>query len=189
VGLPDEAGFHALLELLPPAHRSKQTIREALATAYRQQGAAYVARNIRYTNQHCTGNYRAYLAKALRADWGAALVEDEAQAQQTHTTRAAQARAEAERQRQDEARIARDHELTRRARAYLQQVPAEALAALTEEAMTRLDPALQSRARVEDSVASSLLRFYIEQLVIDQRLITLPEDEGSAPEHEPASAR
>jgi hypothetical protein len=42
---------------------------------------------------------------------------------------------------------------------------------------------------VEDSVASSLLRFYIEQLVIDQRLITLPEDEGSAPEHEPASAR
>lgn len=189
VGLPDEAGFHALLELLPPAHRSKQTIREALATAYRQQGAAYVARNIRYTNQHCTGNYRAYLAKALRADWGAALVEDEAQAQQTHTTREAQARAEAERQRQDEARIARDHELTRRARAYLQQVPAEALAALTEEAMTRLDPALQSRARVEDSVASSLLRFYIEQLVIDQRLITLPEDEGSAPEHEPASAR
>jgi len=85
--------------------------------------------------------------------------------------------------------IERDRELTRLARVYLQQLPAEAVAALTEEVIPRLDPALQPRALVEKDVASSLLRFYLEQLVIDKRLITLPEDEGGASEHEPAAAR
>jgi Replication initiator protein A len=186
---PAAAAFHAVVELLPLEHRSKKTLLEALATAYRQQGAAYVARNIRYTNQHCTGNYRAYLAKALRADWGAALAEDAAQAQQAQAAREVQARTVAEHQRQEAAAIARDRELTRLARAYLRQLPAEAVAALTAEALPRLDPALQSRARVEEDVASSLLRFHLEQLVIDKRLIALPEDEGGTPEHGPAAAR
>jgi hypothetical protein len=38
-------------------------------------------------------------------------------------------------------------------------------------------------------VASSLLRFHLEQLVIDKRLIALPEDEGGTPEYGPAVAR
>ena len=143
----------------------------------------------RYTNQHCTGNYRAYLAKALRADWGAALAEDEAQAQQAQAAREVQDRAEATRRRQEAVAIERDRELTRLARAYLQQLPAEAVAALTAEALPRLDPALQPRARVEEDVASSLLRFHLEQLVIDKRLIALPEDEGGASEHGPAAVR
>jgi hypothetical protein len=188
-GVPDEAAFHAVVELLPLEHRGKKTLLEALATAYRQQGAAYVARNIRYTNQHCTGNYRAYLARALRADWGAALAEDEAQAQQAQAAREVQARTAAEHQRQEAAAIERDRELTRLARAYLRQLPAEAVAALTAEALPRLDPALQPRALVEEDVAASLLRFHLEQLVIDKRLIALPEDEGGTPEYGPAAAR
>jgi hypothetical protein len=177
------------VELLPLEHRSKKTLLEALATAYRQQGAAYVARNIRYTNQHCTGNYRAYLARALRADWGAALAEDEAQAQQTEAAREVQAQAEATRRRQEAAAIERDRELTRLARAYLRQLPAEAVAALTAEAIPRLDPALQPRALVEEDVASSLLRFHLEQLVIDKRLIALPENEEGTPDYGPAAVR
>jgi hypothetical protein len=186
-GLPDEAAFHTLVALLPLAQRDKPTILETLTTAYRQQGAAYVARNIQYTNQHSTGNYRAYLAKALRADWGAALAEDAAQAQ-AQAMQQAQAQATAERQRQEAARIARDRELTRQARAYLQQLSAEAVAALTEEALTQIDPALQSKARVADNVEASLLRFHLEQLVIDQYLITLPEGAEETPASGLASA-
>lgn len=161
-GGPDEAAFSAVVDLLPAEHRGKQTLLEALATAYRQQGAAYVARNIRYTNQHCTGNYRAYLAKALRADWGAALAEDAAQAQQAQAAREVQAQAETTRRRQEAAAIERDREVTHRARVYLRQLPAEAVAALTAEALPRLGPALQSRAQVEEDVAASLLRFHLE---------------------------
>jgi hypothetical protein len=133
-----------------------------------------VARNIRYTNQHCTGNYRAYLAKALRADWGVALAEDEAQAQQAQAAREVQAQAEATRRRQEAAAIERDRELTRLARAYLRQLPAEAVAALTEEALPRLDPTLQPRALVEEDLASSLLwSFFFVDARVPEREKTL----------------
>jgi hypothetical protein len=36
---------------------------------------------------------------------------------------------------------------------------------------------------------SRATRFHFEQLVIDKRLITLPEDEEGTPEHGPAAAR
>jgi len=69
--------FQALLEILPEQHRNKKTILETISTYYLKKGYDYVARNICYTNQRCTNNYRAYLAKSLKEDWGVGLLEDE----------------------------------------------------------------------------------------------------------------
>jgi len=53
---------------------------------------------------------------------------------------------------------------------------------------TQIDPALRPKVRVVENVEASLLRFHLEQLVIDQRLIPLPEDEGAVPGPAPAAA-
>jgi hypothetical protein len=74
---PEDDRFIALTELLPKEHEGKKTILEALNRAYQKHGFDYATRNIRYTNRYCKGNYRAYLTRALKEDWGLALEEDE----------------------------------------------------------------------------------------------------------------
>ncbi len=59
-----------LFELLPEEHRSKKTIRSLVKKAFEMHGFDYVTRNIRYTNQNCTKNYRAFLVAALKMTGG-----------------------------------------------------------------------------------------------------------------------
>jgi hypothetical protein len=78
VSLPfEDDRFVALTELLPKEHEGKKTILDALNRTYQKHGFDYVARNIRYANRYCKGNYRAYLTRALKEDWGLALEEDD----------------------------------------------------------------------------------------------------------------
>jgi hypothetical protein len=61
----------------PNATGTKKTILETVSAYYLKKGYDYVARNVLYTNQCCTDNYRAYLAKFLKEEWVLALQEDE----------------------------------------------------------------------------------------------------------------
>lgn len=76
-GLPDDDDFKAVVHLLPEEHKEKKTVLELINKAYRKHGSKYAVRNVQYTTKHCKGNYRAYLAKALKSDWGLAIQEDE----------------------------------------------------------------------------------------------------------------
>ena len=75
-GFPNEDTFKSLIAALPKEHQHKKTILEAMSKAFRKHGYDYVKRNIEYTNKNCKTNYRAYLNKALKEDFGLGLQED-----------------------------------------------------------------------------------------------------------------
>src|SRR3990172_1701505 len=55
--LPEDKNFKALTSLLPAEHQGKKTILESIASSDQKHGFDYTARNIKYTNRHCKGNY------------------------------------------------------------------------------------------------------------------------------------
>ena len=76
LNIPNEDTFKSLIAALPKEHQHKKTILEAMSKAFRKHGYDYVKRNIEYTNKNCKTNYRAYLNKALKEDFGLGLQED-----------------------------------------------------------------------------------------------------------------
>ena len=59
-----------LLKLLPDKEKNKKTIKDAIIKAYKKHGMEYCKRNIEYANEHANENYRVFLIKALKEDWG-----------------------------------------------------------------------------------------------------------------------
>lgn len=86
-----EESLEALLELLPKKERGKKTLRELLARKLRKHDFAFVRRNILYANKNAKSNYRTYLNKALKEDWGEGYEED-----LTHARELAEAQRQAE---------------------------------------------------------------------------------------------
>jgi len=76
-GIPEDNKFKLLVTLLPKEHQEKKTILELMGEYYHKHGYDHIARNINYANKNCRGNYRAYLLKSIREDWGIAQQEDE----------------------------------------------------------------------------------------------------------------
>ncbi len=104
---PDQTNIDILIALLPEKHREKKTIQKTISNALKKYDADYIRRNIKYANKNANGNYRAYLAKALAADWGLGLYEDQQEAAKVQdVVKAAQAAAEAEQKAESEARQA-----------------------------------------------------------------------------------
>ena len=131
-GLPEDTNFKSLIVLIPKEHRDKKTILEAIASAYKKHGFDYVARNIKYTNRNCKGNYRAYLNKALKGDWGLCIQEDEENKQKTIKEQ------EKKRQQEQEA-LKQQKELQSQVRDHMETLSSDELDALREEAIGRLD--------------------------------------------------
>ena len=136
---PEDTNFKSLIVLIPKEHRDKKTILEAIASAYKKHGFDYVARNIKYTNRNCKGNYRAYLNKALKEDWGLAIQEDEESKQKVIKEQ------ERKRQQEQEA-LKQQKELQSQARDYMDTLPQEELESLREEAIGRLDEEAKNSA-------------------------------------------
>ena len=65
-----------LLLLVPEKERSKKTVLEMISKALRKHDEAYVRINILYSNEKATKNYRAYLSKALKENWGGQVEEE-----------------------------------------------------------------------------------------------------------------
>ena len=130
--LPEDTNFKSLIVLIPKEHRDKKTILEAIAGLYKKHGFDYVARNIKYTNRHCKGNYRVYLNKALKEDWGLSIQEDEESKQKTIK--------EQEKKRQQEREtLKQQKELQSQVREHMEILSPEELETLREEAISRLD--------------------------------------------------
>ena len=73
---PDQTTIKMLIGLVPPEHREKKTIQTAIIQHLRKHGQEYVKRNIEYANATHKINYRAYLDKSLKSDWGFSDQED-----------------------------------------------------------------------------------------------------------------
>jgi len=68
--------FNELLNLVPKKHRNKKSIHNTIEKYLQEKGFEYVKRNIQYTNEFATENYRVFLQKALKNDWGKEWWED-----------------------------------------------------------------------------------------------------------------
>jgi len=66
-----------LVKILPDEQRAKKTIQNLISKYLTQYDPVYVARNIKYANQHSKENYHAFLSKSLIADWGIEIQEEE----------------------------------------------------------------------------------------------------------------
>jgi hypothetical protein len=160
--IPEEETFKALTSLLPAEHQGKNTIVESITDFYKKQGFDYTARNIKYTNRHCKGNYRAYLDKALKQNWGLAMEEDEKRQQEL--------REEEERQRQKEQEeIKRQEELDRQVKERMKHLSFDEIESLRKEAVSHLDEEIKKSAQLFD-VIETIIKAGIEE-IIKNRLI------------------
>jgi len=149
--------FNALTSLLPPEHQGKKTIHDILDRAYQKHGFDYVARNIIYTNKHSNGNYRAYLNKALKEDWGLAVEEDEKRKQKL--------RVEEERQRQKEqVEINRQKELNRQIKEHMKNLSFEEIESLRKEAVSHLDEETKRSAQSFNTL-ETIIKAGIEEII------------------------
>ncbi len=69
--------YRTLLNLLPKEQQRKKTIQYKIEQKFRKKGAEYVKRNILYANARANKNYRVFLLKALKEDWGLGWEEDQ----------------------------------------------------------------------------------------------------------------
>jgi hypothetical protein len=168
IGLPEDESFHQLLKLLPKEHRTKKTILEAIAKLYKKQGYNYIARNIRYTNEKCKDNYRAYLSNALKEDWGIAFEEDQEVEKILKEEKAQKAKEEAERKRQEEEMLKRENELFNQAGEYIKTLPPDQVEALKEEAFKTLDPNLQKLVKAGNNTGKFALELHMKLVVKEQ---------------------
>jgi hypothetical protein len=170
-GLEEQAtdvGLNALNDLLPPAHKGKKTILDLVEPWYQQFGLDYVSRNIRYTINHSKGNFRVYLQKALKADWGLALEEDEAAEKKARET-AKETAVRKEKERVDrELKTQEERENLKRARVYQQSLPDEALADLRKEAIARLDPGAQEAVKKQSPGHDLLIKMMMDKITLEK---------------------
>ncbi len=130
--LPEDDNFKSLIVLIPKEHRDKKTIQDALSKAYKKHGFDYTARNIKYTNRNCKGNYRAYLNKAIKEDWGLCIQEDEDSKQKIIND-------QAQKRQQEREALKQQRELQSQVREHMETLSPEELESLREEAISRLD--------------------------------------------------
>jgi hypothetical protein len=156
--------FTALTGLLPKEHEGKKTILEALHRAYQKHGFDYVARNIRYANRYCKGNYRAYLSRSLKEDWGLALEEDEKRHRKLSEEE--EQRREEEKQKKREERLRCDYECYVRDEAlrYRNDLSPDEIELIEEEARLRVE----GKHPNEDFTFNALLKFEIEDFLAEQ---------------------
>ena len=139
-GLPEEDNnFKSLIDLLPKEHRDNKTILEAIDRSYKEHGFDYTARNIKYTNRNCQGNYRAYLNKALKENWGLAIQEDEEVKKRI-------IKEQEHKKRQEQKALKQQKELQLQVKEYMKSLSQEELETLREEAISQLDEKTKKNA-------------------------------------------
>ena len=166
VDVPEEQAesFKKLLALLPKKEQGKKTLRELLARKLRKEGPEFVRRNILYANKNAKSNYRVYLTKAFKEDWGEAYEEDIQQAQAAN--QAKQTAEEEKRQKERE-----EQRLEQQARETLQAMTPEEEQRLEYEARSRLEAT--NPGMLQGSFASAALKIQMNALLIE-RLKTFP---------------
>ena len=156
-GFPEDSNFKSLIVLIPKEHRDKKTILDAVASSYKKHGFDYVARNIKYTNRNCKGNYRAYLNKALKEDWGLAIHEDEEGKQKV-------IKEQAQKRQQEREALKQQRELQSQVREHMETLSPEELEALREEAISQLDEEIKKNGKKVGNI-ELLVRMEMEEIV------------------------
>lgn len=154
--MPEDDDFKTLVSMVPVAMRAHKTILEMIHQAFQRFGFQYVARNIQYSNMNAKKNYRSYLNKALKLDYGLTVEEDEVARRFVETENRKKAD-DRERQSQvEKAKIQEEQKKISRAKVFLSSLSADALAALKEEAFNNLDEGNKELV-IRKSVAAEII--------------------------------
>jgi len=95
--------------------------------------------NIKYTNRNCQGNYRAYLNKALKENWGLSIQEDEEVKERI-------IKEQEHKKRQEQKALKQQKELQLQVKEYMKSLSQEELETLREEAISQLDEKTKKNA-------------------------------------------
>jgi len=157
IDLNEESQLNTLINLLPEGEREKKTIINVLIKYINQHDLEYVIRNIRYTNKHCNSNYRLFLSKALKEDWGLQLQEDEKAKEKIILAQKEKRKSEAEKRTEEEA-------IKRQIEDYIKTNKEK----LREEAMKRLDKDLYHGLEKDDPISRFALTGLIQQIAFEK---------------------
>ncbi len=175
------AELPALVALLPGAYQQKESIRKLLAECLLTHGFDYVARNIDYTNDKSNAvkpgtsllkgsNYRNYLIKALRGDFGLAYQEDATTLENMEKEARVKAEAEHQKNHQENLKIERERELTIAAREYLKKLDPDEFQEIEAIAVLSLPPETQKMAMESRITAKFAINRAMEKVIIERYL-------------------
>lgn len=175
---PDVSELNKALNQLPKEYKEQKSIQKLVAEAIKKHGTDYVIRNIEYANENSNAtkpganitrgsNYRNYLAKALKGDFGLAYQEDTA-AEKLKEQQAKAAAAEQERQKRlEQEKIDRERELTGQARKILETMSSEELKEIELAAISKLPPEMKKMALENRMTAQFAINRAMEKVIIE----------------------
>ena len=167
-----DSEFKQVLNVLPAEKQQQKTIIEIIQKFYKQFGADYVIRNIKYTNKSSTKNYRSYLLKALKSDWGIIIEEDqEERALQAQLLKLKKKKEEAQIQ-SDKKEEAKQKELELQAKDYIANLSKQKLEMLREEALETLDPQIVDLLLSAPKTASGIA----SRMALKSKMLTIAKD-------------
>lgn len=162
MSFPEEV--KTLITLLPPERQNQRSVLETVVGFFEKHGMAYVARNIAYSKKHATHNFRPYLLKALRADYGLAMEEDE-EAQREAAAQASRRIDETAKKQAEEIRRRKvEQETQKRAQDYISSLPVDELAALEREAIDGMESRIRDTVLNDGMGKKILLSLAMEQI-------------------------
>jgi plasmid replication initiation protein len=175
-----KANLEKLFEMLPKVFKSKKTIEKLIAENLEKHDFEYVSRNILYTNanskaakpglQNAKGsNYRNYLSKALKEDFGLAFKEDLETANSIEQAQKAKIAAEEQQKREEEAKIEAEREVALKAKEYLESLDQAQYEILKKQAIRSLSPEdkeklFEGRIQADYTVKRAMKKIAAEQL-------------------------
>jgi len=177
----EEKELNRLLAQLPEAYQQKESVRKLVAEFFHNRGFDYVARNIGYTNDKSNAvkpgssllkgsNYRNYLAKALRGDFGLAYQEDTAVVKVREQEAKASMAAEQQKRHMENTRLERERDLALNAREVLKTLDPEEVREIETIAVLSLPPEIQKMALESRITAKIAINRAMEKVVIERYL-------------------
>jgi hypothetical protein len=171
-----------LLEILPKVYQDKKSIEKLLLEALEKHGFDYVARNIKYANENSNAtkpganltkgsNYRNYLAKTLKSDFGLAYQEDSEALQLKEQQAKAKEADQKRRQLSENEKIEQERELAIQAKKILQTMTPEETREIETAAILKLSPEMKKMALENRVTAQFAINKAMEKVIIEKYLV------------------
>lgn len=171
--------LETILAELPKEYQKQKSVRKLVADAVAQHGADYVTRNIRYANDNSNAtnpgsnlakgsNYRNYLAKTLKSDFGLAYQEDQEALKVKEEAARAKVRAEMLQKKQEEEKIEKEKTLLAKAKDFLQNLDPDELREVETAAILNLPPEMQKMALESRITAKMAIKRAMERVIIER---------------------
>ena len=166
LAIPNNSEISSLISFLPESRRSQKTILEAVIAFYKTHGSDYVDRNIRYTNKNAKSNYRTYLLKALKQDYGLAMKEDEDIQQKIIAQKKSEQHKIEQQKAAEQERLRIEQENKKRVKEYIASLPEEEKLNLKAQALADMSETNKAIVLKNGTGAKSLLNIEIEKIAL-----------------------